>query len=59
MNNPCHIDGNYACSPDKKMLLVCKGTKFFKEKSCKTHCSFTEKGDSTEFDCLSRVARFQ
>jgi len=51
LNDPCHIDGNFACAPDKKMLLVCKGNKFHKEKSCRGNCTFTERGDTTEFDC--------
>ena len=51
LNDACHIDGNFACAMDKKSLLVCKGSKFHKEKACKTVCSFTERGDTTEFDC--------
>ena len=51
LSDPCHIDGNFACTTDKKALLVCKAGKFHKEKGCKTSCSFTEHGDTTEFDC--------
>ena len=51
LNDPCHVDGNFACAPDKKMLLVCKNNKFHKEKGCRGSCSFTERGDTTEFDC--------
>ena len=51
LSDPCHIDGNFACTTDKKALLVCKGGKFHNEKGCKTSCSFTEHGETTEFDC--------
>ncbi len=51
LNDACHVDGNFSCAMDKKTLLVCKGNKFHKEKACKGTCTFTEHGDTTEFDC--------
>ncbi len=47
----CHTEGAYACTADKKALLVCRGNKFKKEKGCTRACSFTDRGDTTEFDC--------
>src|SRR5262249_11295428 len=51
LGDPCHVDGNFACTPKTDSLLVCKGHKFETEKRCKGPCSFEVKGDTTEFDC--------
>jgi hypothetical protein len=53
LNDICVKEGDYACSLDKKALLVCKSNKFaFEKKKCAGKgCSFTQHGESTDFEC--------
>jgi hypothetical protein len=51
VGDACHTESAYACTSDRKTLLICRQNKFKKDKGCNKPCSFTDKGDSTEFDC--------
>ena len=51
LGDPCRFESSYACTGDRKALLACHALKFKQEKKCSKLCSFTDKGEQTEFDC--------
>jgi hypothetical protein len=52
LGDACKKDGDYACSMDKKALLICRGSKFVQEQACKGKgCSYAEHGDKINFEC--------
>ena len=60
VDDPCHTDGDFACSVDKKSMLRCKGLKFSVINTCRgpNGCEMREHPDKKllEFRCDDSIA---
>ncbi len=61
VNDPCHADGELACTADRSMLLRCASLKFANYNACRGAKACTTKEHPTrkvmEFDCDDAIAQ--